>query len=127
MSTNPSIMLVDDNEIDLFLHENLLRLSGISDSIDRFTSARDALDFIRNKGTLPDIILLDIQMPELDGFDFLELYEHIEHIDREKTSIYMISSSLDFGDISKAKANPLVKSFIKKPLNVKDLKEELGI
>jgi len=126
MSTNPYIILVDDNEIDLFLHEKLIRISGISDNIDRFTTAREALDFIRKKGPLPDIILLDIQMPELDGFDFLREYEHIEHIDRENTTIFMVSSSLDFGDISKAKANPLVKSFIKKPLNVKELKDEIS-
>jgi len=126
MSEKPYIILVDDNEIDLFLHEKLIRLSGISDHIDRFISARDALDFIRQKGPLPDIILLDIQMPDLDGFDFLAHYDQIEHIDRENTSIFMVSSSLDFGDISKAKANPLVKSFIKKPLNVKELKDEIA-
>lgn len=126
MSANPYIILVDDNEIDLFLHEKLIRLSGISDNIDRFTTAREALDFINKKGPLPDVILLDIQMPELDGFDFLNEYDRIAHIDRENTTVFMVSSSLDFGDISKAKANPLVKSFIKKPLNVKELKEELA-
>lgn len=118
-------LLVDDNEIDLFLHEKLLRLSGITDDITCFTMARDALNYLETKKVSPDVILLDIQMPEMDGFDFLEHYEGIEGIDREKIRIFMVSSSLDFGDISKAKANPLVQEFIKKPLNIKELKDLL--
>lgn len=121
--TAPFIMLIDDNEIDLFLHEKLIRLSGISDHIDHYTTAREALEYLSQKGPLPDIILLDIQMPEMDGFDFLNAYEKMAHIDRDKTRIFMVSSSLDFGDISKAKANPLVTEFMKKPLNIKELKE----
>ncbi len=121
--SKPSIILVDDNEIDLFLHEKLLILSGISDHILKFTMARDALDYLDEHKFSPDIILLDIQMPEMDGFDFLEQYERIDGIDREKIRIFMVSSSLDFGDISKAKANPMVQEFIKKPLNIKELKD----
>lgn len=121
----PYIMLVDDNEIDLFLHEKLIRLSGISEHIVHFTTAREALESLSKNTVIPNIILLDIQMPEMDGFDFLKVYEQMTHINKENTRIFMVSSSLDFGDISKAKANPLVAEFIKKPLNVKELKDLL--
>ncbi|MBI1221951.1 MAG: response regulator [Bacteroidetes bacterium] len=120
------IMLVDDNEIDLFLHEKLIRLSGISDSVISFTTAREALSYLEKNNTQPDIILLDIQMPEMDGFDFLKAYEQITNLNFDITQIFMVSSSLDFSDISKAKANPLVTEFIKKPLNVKELKSHLS-
>lgn len=121
----PYIMLVDDNEIDLFLHEKLIRLSGISEHIVHFTTAREALESLSKNTVIPNIILLDIQMPEMDGFDFLNVYEQMTHINKDNTRIFMVSSSLDFGDISKAKANPLVAEFIKKPLNVKELKDLL--
>lgn len=121
----PYIMLVDDNEIDLFLHEKLIRLSGISEHIVHFTTAKEALESLSKNTVIPNIILLDIQMPEMDGFDFLNVYEQMNHINKENTRIFMVSSSLDFGDISKAKANPLVAEFIKKPLNIKELKELL--
>lgn len=121
----PHILLVDDNEIDLFLHEKLIRLSGISQEIDRFTTAREALTALR-KGCRPDIILLDIQMPEMDGFGFLNEYENIKGLNKDAIRIYMVSSSLDFGDISKAKASPLVIDFIRKPLNIKDLRNLLN-
>lgn len=119
------ILLVDDNEIDLFLHEKLIRLSGIGERVDAFTTAREALAYLEKNEKQPDIILLDIQMPEMDGFDFLKAYEAIEGLNHDLTRIYMVSSSLDFSDISKAKANPLVSEFIKKPLNVRELKEIL--
>ncbi|MDX5319774.1 MAG: response regulator [Bacteroidota bacterium] len=120
------ILLVDDNEIDLFLHEKLIRLSEICHRIDSFTTAQEALDFLEKSEDRPDVILLDIQMPEMDGFDFLKHYELIPGLDFEKIRIFMVSSSLDFGDISKAKANPLVAEFMKKPLNMKELVSLLG-
>lgn len=120
----PHIILVDDNEIDLFLHEKLIRLAGISDRIDKFLSGKAALDFLQS--STPDIILLDIQMPEMDGFEFLTYYDRFFSDRDQNTRIFMVSSSLDFGDISKAKASPLIAEFIKKPLNIVELKEALA-
>ncbi|TNE79042.1 MAG: response regulator [Bacteroidetes bacterium] len=122
--SQPHIILVDDNEIDLFLHEKLIKLAGISNHVDKFLSGKAALDYLQN--TTPDIILLDIQMPEMDGFEFLSFYDRFYSDREQETRIFMVSSSLDFGDISKAKASPLVSEFIKKPLNIVELKEALG-
>lgn len=122
-SENPKIILVDDNEIDLFLHEKLIRLAGISDDVEKFISGKLALEYLSTE--IPDIILLDIQMPEMDGFEFLDFYDKTYSESHANTLIFMVSSSLDFGDISKAKASPLVTEFIKKPLNLIELKEVL--
>lgn len=65
--------------------------------------------------------LLDIQMPEMDGFEFLEIYKNFstEFLDHCKLAI--LSSTLDFGDIKKAEANPLVLKLLKKPLYPNEL------
>jgi len=126
MSTdNLHLVLVDDNEIDLFLHEKLIRIGNISNTITKFTSGQAALDALRGGKLNPDIILLDIQMPEMDGFEFLDNYEKLLGNKDQDTSIFMVSSSLDFGDINKAKANPFVSEFLKKPLNLLELKKVL--
>ena len=116
-------ILVDDNEIDLFLHEKLLVMNNLATKVQKFASAHDALQFLQSTSAFPDYILLDIQMPELDGFEFLKRYEMIPEKKRLQCHIFMVSSSLDFGDISRAKANPLVSGFIKKPINVNELRD----
>jgi CheY-like chemotaxis protein len=120
-----SILLVDDNEIDLFLHERIIRISNISQDITKIASGKEALDYLNAAARFPDLILLDIQMPEMDGFEFLDRLESLPEKKKEQLTIIMVSSSLDFGDINKAKANSLVSSFLRKPLNIDKLKEAL--
>jgi len=120
-------ILIDDNEIDLFFHDKLLRYQGLSKTIIPFNGAQAALEFLASELELPEVaetmILLDIQMPEMDGFDFLRHFERFPARVRNKCHVLMVSSSLDFGDISRANANALVVRLLKKPLNVKDLRE----
>jgi CheY-like chemotaxis protein len=114
-------MLVDDNEIDLFLHDKLLEINNLASSCIKFTSGHDAIIHLLDTTDFPDYILLDIQMPEMDGFGFLEQYELLLSQKKLKSIIVMVSSSLNFDDISKANANPLVSGFLHKPLKIKDL------
>ena len=120
-------ILIDDNEIDLFFHDKLLRYQGLSKTIIPFNGAQAALEFLASELELPEVaetmILLDIQMPEMDGFDFLRHFERFPARVRNKCHVLMVSSSLDFGDFSRANANALVVRLLKKPLNVKDLRE----
>ena len=121
-------ILIDDNEIDLFFHRNLIRIRQLSDDILSFCNAQDALEyfngFVTDVSGMPEsIILLDIQMPEMDGFEFLHLFENYPHALQERCRILMVSSSLDFGDISRTHANVLVQKLLKKPLDPDELEE----
>lgn len=123
-------LLIDDNEIDLFLHERVIRLQGISSRIFPFPTAMRALDYLdgfRDKlDSYPStVILLDLMMPEMDGFEFLG---HLESLPPEmlgRTRIFIVSSSLDYGDMSRCEAHQLIENVLKKPLNGEELKTAL--
>ncbi len=117
------VMLIDDNDIDLKINAKLISFSKLFDEIIICQSGEDALDYLnkylQEPEKLPDFILLDIQMPEMDGFEFLENYKSFP----EKCPVAMLSSTLDFGDIQRAEANPYVVKLLKKPLSAKELAE----
>jgi CheY-like chemotaxis protein len=119
------VILIDDNEVDLMLHEKLISLQQISRTVLAFNSANKALEFLSSNIALPRIpptvILLDIQMPEMDGFDFLEAFQSYPTRIRSQCHVIMVSSSLDYGDISRTNANPLVVKLLKKPLMAREL------
>ena len=122
MAKTLSIMLIDDNPTDLFVHERFIVHKKISHEIQKFTSAEDALFYLDEHSALnqwPDLILLDIQMPIMNGFDFLIHFE--KFLQTKKSSIIMLSSSLDFGDINRVKANPYVLALMEKPFDVDEL------
>ena len=72
MKKKLSIMLIDDSEIDLYLHEKFLKIKEIAHHTTTFNNADEALSYLidDDKSVFPDVILLDIQMPSFDGFDF---------------------------------------------------------
>lgn len=124
------LMLVDDNEIDLMIHTKIISIAKLFDKIISFQSGEEALYYLKNNinnpDNLPQFILLDIQMPEMNGFEFLELYKALPKKFTDYCGISILSSTLDFGDIKKAEANPFVLQLIKKPLKIDDLKAVLN-
>lgn len=120
------VMLIDDNIIDLKINSKIILISELFDEIIQCQSGEEAITYF-NKHTsepekMPHLILLDIQMPEMDGFEFMEKYKRFPAEWKDKCQVAMLSSTLDFGDIRKAEANPYVLKLLKKPLYPAELK-----
>lgn len=121
------VLLIDDNEIDNFVAKKVIEKSGFAEKVITVQSAKNALDYLNtensSKDVLPDIIFLDIGMPEMDGFEFLEEYEKLNKIVVNNCKVLVLSSSLDIDDYNRANRNKLVRKFINKPLSKKSLME----
>ncbi|OYU96455.1 MAG: response regulator [Bacteroidetes bacterium B1(2017)] len=115
MGEKLNFVIIDDDSIFNFLSERLLTKSEVANNITAFSNAKEALSyFAESKENSPDIILLDIRMPEMTGFEFLDEFTRLNHL---STNIYMLSSSLDEKDRVKANTYTSVKGFLSKPLN----------
>lgn len=121
------IMLIDDSDIDNMVNKHILGRNNIAENILVFTSANEALLYIeKNKSTndpniFPSVILLDINMPIMNGFGFLFEFEKLNPELIEKVKVVMLTSSVDPNDIRKSKEFKSVKSFISKPLSLEHL------
>ena len=127
------IFIIDDDSIISFLAKKTIDASNVSSKIKDFKEGSDALAFLKEFSDvaeeLPDIILLDISMPVMDGWHFLEEYALLMPKMSKKNNLYMFSSSISQIDIERAKNNPLVKDYIFKPLQKQrflEMLEELG-
>lgn len=114
-------MVIDDNPIDLYVAKVVMAGSGFAESVLCINSAREALAHLRSLGEtpaeIPDFIFLDINMPEMTGFDFLDEYRHLPEDIRRKCIIMMLTTSLDETDRVRAEGNEFVKRFLNKPLD----------
>lgn len=111
-----NVLLVDDDEVFNFLSERVLRSTNCVDNIHVCVDGKSAIEFLTDQNNQNiDIILLDINMPVLDGFGFLDTYMSISN---NKANVYMLTSSIDYRDKEKALSYPCVKGFYSKPLTV---------
>lgn len=128
MSTKISnLCIIDDDPMSSFYIKRLAELGEVANIITIYNNAQGAIDHLLNykksSQNLPDIILLDIYMPGLDGWGFLQEYKSIKDGLDKRMEIYVISSSTHPNDISRAKSIPEVKDYLQKPVTLEILKE----
>ena len=108
-------LVVDDNYIDNLVTRRLLEICNFAKNIILTESPNDAIESLRNGTVVPDIIFLDIRMPFMDGFEFMQEFEKLD-ISKNNIKIYLLSSSLDPADIQRSSDNGYITQLIHKPL-----------
>ena len=116
-----NVLLIDDSESDNFYHARKIQKMGITDNIHICYSGQEALDYLRSEfeGTHPQptLIFLDINMPGMNGWEFLEEYEKLEVSQQGEVVLTMLSNSIDVRDQEKAERYKSVRGYYSKPLN----------
>lgn len=116
-------MIVDDDDISNFITQKCLEKSGAVDKISVYQESPAAINELiqkkRNHLLLPEYILLDINMPYIDGFDFLDLCQSSDIL--EALNVIMYTSSLRLEDRKKALTYSAVKGYLEKPLQISEL------
>jgi len=128
MSNDPyQILLVDDDDVTNFLSKEMLRLYMPSPQIDIALNGQEAVEYLLSKvkdgANLPDLILLDINMPIMDGWDFLAEFDKIKGPGFEKIHIIMFTSSVYYEDIDRARSYASVQNIYSKPLDEQKIRE----
>jgi CheY-like chemotaxis protein len=125
------VLCVDDDTISLTISQLLLKRTGFASEVDTAIDGSEALEYFENLftndsdpvGNAPELILLDINMPVMNGWEFLQEYNPRYAAKLVNTHIIILSSTIDPEDFALAKQYPVVMQFISKPLSIENLEE----
>ncbi|MDB5262522.1 MAG: response regulator receiver protein [Adhaeribacter sp.] len=116
-----TILLVDDNDTTNFLHRRLLKRMAAAHTIAEAGNGEEALFYLRTHATNPEntplLILLDINMPVMDGFEFMQEYEKSAGTGDPDIQVVMLSSSVSSVDLARIKEFPRIAAYYNKPLS----------
>jgi CheY-like chemotaxis protein len=114
-----TVCVVDDDKIYVYGLKKLIALKQLCPNLLEFPDGKEAIDFLTNPENakqLPDVIFLDIDMPLMDGWDFMENFTQIKPNLGKKITVYMVSSSINEADIKRAKNISDVTDYVVKPV-----------
>ncbi|WP_339919647.1 response regulator [uncultured Flavobacterium sp.] len=116
-----TVMIIDDNTVDLYITSRLISKNYFGKKVLEYSDAKEALKYLQdnqeNISVLPQIIFIDIYMPLMSGFEFLEAYDKLPLTLKDYCKVYIISSTIDDNDIARARRDKNVVSFQVKPIN----------
>ena len=119
------VLVVDDDSIANFLIERIVQSTGLARNISKALNGREALEVIKSRhedtGSFPDVILLDLNMPLMNGFEFIKAYRELEIDGTDEVLIILVTSSNDPSDIQRAK-DLGIKYYLTKPLSADAIK-----
>ncbi|CAM1351659.1 MULTISPECIES: response regulator [Tenacibaculum] len=125
-----TILLIDDDPATNFLHKLIIEKENCTEHVVCKQSAEDALVYLKSKvddkSPHPELIFLDINMPKMNGWDFLEEYKKFDKNRQAKKIVIMLTTSLDPNDREKAKSINQINEFQSKPLTSEKLKSILA-
>lgn len=119
--TTDSVCIIDDDNVYINLLCKIIELKKLSKSVIVFKNGKEAIDFFRKpleKENIPRFIFLDLNMPVMDGWEFLDEFSRIKDKISKKTLLYVVSSSIDTRDIERAKSIDMVEDYISKPIQL---------
>lgn len=118
------IMCIDDDPITLMLFKKVVQKSIFAKKIINNTNGEDAIAFITNMSNeeiKPQLLFLDLNMPVIGGWEFLDLFNNSNYYHLNKTKVVILTSTIDPEDIKKSKTYPNVIEFFSKPITVEML------
>lgn len=123
------VMLIDDNELDNFINQKVIESSSFADKIYTSTNGQSALEFLKNlilnmdliDAIFPQVLFVDINMPLMDGFQFITEFEKLSDAVRKHCKVAVLTSSINPEDKTKAVGLKSDVVFLNKPLNTESL------
>lgn len=121
MGLKSKVFIIDDDPIHQRITQIMITQNELFEQYTSYTEAQKALDFLNdnfeNLEILPDVILLDLNMPEVDGWDFLDVFEGFKEKLKKDIRVFIVSSSVDEKDVLRSRSFTCVNGFISKPLS----------
>ena len=122
MDNKINLLVIDDDDINIFIIKKIVEKTGYDVNMVAKANGLLAIDHLKatlGQDDFPHLVLIDINMPVLNGWEFLDAYEDLNI--SKRVDMYMLSSSVYENDIEKAKTYAKVKGFISKPLSIERL------